>query len=305
MMTQLGQDERHWLESNWTSMSRSVLNIVVPLADDVIEATITAGEPSDPCWTRFVDRAARALDRIRAAIAAQERGGAGPGRSSMYAAAISLFGDADPMREELIRARERLSGKEGGAVAWACLRSGLYRMRLRATADVENRAKTWQRLRPIVALVRDGAGWHAAYDDPASSYSDELCELVAAHVRAHHASDHNLPREADRVKGFFAQFCEDFFEPDEVLEVTEDDVEMLPDLERGLAYLRECAKALVSPFAEVYETSLHRGDTTVSAFCLRAGMDRRRFHHIRVKAEAQLTDCVTRKLRERMMAAVR
>jgi hypothetical protein len=302
-MTQLGPDERHWLESNWTSLSRSVLNIVIPLADEAIEATIAAGQPDDACWTRFVDRAARALDRIRAAIATNERGGSGPGRSAMYAAAISLFGDADPMREELIRAHERLAGQDGPAVAWACLRNGLYRMRLRASADIENRAKTWRRLQPIVALVRDRAGWHSAYDDPQSRYSDDLCERVAAHVREHHGSDHNLPREADKVKGFFALFCDDFFEPEEVFDVDEEDVEMLPDLKRGLIYLRECAQALESPFAEVYETSLHRGDITVSAFCLQAGMDRRKFHHIRVKAEAQLADCVTGKLRARMMAA--
>jgi len=222
----------------------------------------------------------------------------------MYAAAISLFGDAEPMREELIRARERLGGKEGPIVAWGCLRSGLYRMRLLATADVENRAKTWRRLQPIVSLVRDRAGWHPGQDDPRTRYSDDLCKLVAAHVRDQHPNDHNLPREAEKVKGFFAQFCEDFFEPEEALDVDEETIEMLPDLQRGLNYLRDCAKALQSPFAEVYETSLHRGDTTVSAFCLKAGMDRRKFHHIRVKAEAQLADCVTGKLRARMEAAV-
>ncbi|MEG3123841.1 hypothetical protein [Sphingomonas sp. GB1N7] len=282
-----------------------MLNIIMPIADDVIDTIVVHGELDSATWDKFVNRAARALDHSRAALAENERGASGrPPRSTMYAAAISLLGDAAPMRDELIRARERLAGKESPAIVWACLRSGLYRMRLRATADLENRAKTWRRLQPIVSAVRAKAGWDDGSDDPNNRYSDDLCDRVAAYVRAHHPNDHNLPKEKDTVKGFFAQFCEDFFEPEEVLDVTEDEIEMLPDFRRGYEYLHECVGALQPPYDDVYQVSLHRGDTTVSAFCLKQGIDRRKFHHIRVKAETQLKDCVTDKFRARMIAMV-
>lgn len=302
-MTHLGADDRYWLESNWTSMSKSVLNIITPLAADVVDAVIIHGQPDDAIWGRFVDRSARALDRTRAALAGNERGGSGrPSRATMYAAAISLLGDAEPMREELVRAGERLGTKDGHGIAWACLRSGLYRMRLRATADLENRAKSWRRLQPIIGAVRAQAGWDEMIDEPEYRYSDDVCERVAAYVREHHPSDHNLPKAKDSVKGFFAQFCDDFHEPEDALDIDEDAVEMLPDFRRGYDYLRDCVTGLEPPCDAVYEVSLHRGDTTVSAFCLKHGMDRRKFHHIRVKAETQLKDCVTDKFRARMTA---
>ena len=305
-MAHLGADERYWLESNWSMTSKSVLNIVIPFCGEVIEAIIVNGTPEPHIWSRFVDRACRALDKVRTALATSERSprtGGAPPRSVMYATAISLFGDSEPMLEELIRAKPRLVGTDAGGVAWACLRSGLYRMRLRASWDVENRAKTWRRLQPIVARICEESGWHLTGPQTETRYSDALCDRVAAYVREHHPTDHNLPRERDLVKAFFAQFCEDYFEPEEASDVDAESVEMLPDLRRGLVYLQECKSQLESPLAEVYETSLHRGDTSVSAFCLKAGMDRRKFHHIRVKAEAILSECVTGKLRARMIAA--
>src|SRR6202007_2159058 len=187
------------------------------------------GQPDSETWFRFVDRSARELEKVRTALAGSERGGLGvPPRSIIYSTAISLLGDSEPMRDELVRAGDRLGGKDAPMIIWGCLRSGFYRMRMRATADVENRAKTWRRLQPIVAQVRERAGWDISDDEFEARYSDDLCTRVAAHIREYHPQDHNLPREPETVKAYFAQFCEDFFEPGELYDINAEEVELLP-----------------------------------------------------------------------------
>lgn len=280
-------EERYWIENNWTATSRSVLKIIVPLAVDVVDEIAAGKDPAESTWRRFVDKAARALDRARDACSQAERPGGLPPRSTMYATAISLLGESEPMKDELIRAGDKLRGPKAGAIVWASLRSGLYRMRMQASSDTENRARTWRRLQPIVAAVRDRQRF-AGRDE---RFSIGACEAIAEHVRLHHPDDHSLPREAEKVKRFFAEFCEDFFEPEEVYDVTEEDVELLPDMSRARAFLADCAELLTGQHDEVYRAS-RVVDGSVQAFCLKLGLSRRKFYHLLDEAYAQLDKCI-------------
>ena len=295
-MQSLDAEERRWIEENWTVMSRSVLKIIMPLAMDVVDDIADGKTPPESAWRRFADDSARALDRVREASSRSERDGGRGSRSTMYAAAISLLGDIEPMKAELIRAGDKLRGPKSGAVVWGCLRSGLYRMRLRASDDIENRARTWRRLQPIVAAVHDRQrGFDLRRDE---RYSAGVCVAVAAEVRLRHPNDHNLPRNPTAVKEFFAEFCDDFFEPEEVYDVEVEDIELLPDRRKAEAFLAACIEALEGRTGEVYRVS--RSDRSVSAYCLQAGLSRRKFYRIVDEALALLDACIRGKFAARV-----
>lgn len=294
-MHSLDAEERYWIEDNWTVTSRSVLKIIVPLAADVVDEVAGGKTPAETTWRRFVEESARALDRARDSCSRSEGAGRLPPRSTMYVAAISLLGDTEPMKAELIRAAEKLRRPKPEAIIWGCLRSGLYRMRLRASGDIENRAKSWRRLQPIVAAVRERQRRFELDRD--ERYSIGVCDAVAAEVRLRHPNDHNLPRSSSGVKEFFAEFCDDFFEPEEIYDVAVEDIELLPDRTRAETFLAMCVEALSGQVGEVYRTS-RRGES-VSAYCLGAGMSRRKFYRILDQAFELLEACVRGKFTAR------
>lgn len=300
-MSQTTADESFWLEANWATTSRTILKLVHPLCGEVVDEIIANGEPSERTWTRFVNAAALALDRKRRACAQDDGAGRGNSpRRTMYACAVSLFGDAAPMRHELVGARERLSDGAREAVAWACLRSALFRMRHRMSSEIENRSKTWRRLELISAQVmRDRVAKGRARDGD-SRCSPEHFEAMADYIGRVYPTDRNLPTDADGVGVFFVEFSSDFATSDPIDDMQGGDmqgeqIEMMPDYNRGMAYLDLCLGELGSPADEVCAVKLQRGavvDLNASVYCRRTGMERTKFHRILNAAMEALSDCI-------------
>ncbi|MDG2528922.1 hypothetical protein [Caulobacter endophyticus] len=296
-------DESYWLENRWSDTRRNVLKLIQPLSDDVIDEIISNGAPSERAWTRFMDASARALDRCRAACAQHERAGGGSSRAAMYATAVSLLGDSAPLRQELVAARERLAGEDRERIAKACLRSGLHRMRHRASAESEHRAKTWRRLDLISRDVRkDEIRTHRAREGD-SRYDARHFEAVRDYIVRVYPTDRNLPRSVESIEDYFGEFSREIavsegFEeiPDDA--VSAEEIASLPNYDLASVFLENCIGELRGEHAEACAVHLKRGpvvDISVQAYCARVGLDRRKFYRLIETATRMLGDCVRRK----------
>ncbi len=298
-------EERYWLELNWPQTSRTVLRLIKPLIWDAVAETVRDGEPADKTWTRFVDNAARALDRKRAACDRAHEGGSRPPRHTMYATAISLLADASPIRDALEKARARLEGESVDLVVWGLMRDGLMRMRHRMTSDTENRSKTWRRLDRISREVHlDRIGQGLARDGDIRN-APEHYEAVALYIRSVYPTDHNLPRAADGVEAFFDEFDPQIMpiEDDDIAEINPEAIELLPDLNRARSYMAECVKQLDTFLRQIWDVDNQIGPVVypnVSAYCAATGLDRRKFYRARDQAFADVAECVTGKFNPSM-----
>lgn len=298
-MATITADEAYWLEHRWPDIKRAVLTIAQPLSHDVVEDIIATGEPTELAWSRFVRKTAAALDRKRAACAEGARSGGRGSRSQMYAIAISLLGIAEPMRKELVGARPRLSGPGRDGVVYSCLRSGLMKMRQEMTAEIGNRAKTWSLLDRISKEVWSDQVARGHVRDGDSRCSEIHYGAVVQRIREKRTGDHNLPKDADGVRGLFGEFYE-LFDDYREEDIEPEDISLLPDYARVRGFLEQCIGGLTGLTAEVFafsrkvQTSII--DMTQTAFCQRLGIDRFKFNREERRANEQLEACVRDKL---------
>jgi hypothetical protein len=304
-MIQITPEERYWLESNWSQTARSILQIMTPIALESLEA-IAAAEPTDfALWDALANLSVQELERRRAASGLS-------GRGRMYATALALFADREPIRKELLAARPRLTGDQPERVLRSCLRRALLTMRYRLTSDSEHRAKTWTRLDRLsrtlherrVAARLERAEDGRCHDDHIEALRQYILGTPEEDAKGHAAEESTaipkLPRTLETLRGYFEEFCPDCGAR-ELDAVTANEIPQLPDADRKIDYLEDCIGDLEETSRQAVQ-AIYRLDATpdvsIAAYCKRMGVDRFWLYRQAEKAKALLRLCVEGKIQK-------
>lgn len=286
-------EERTWLEARWRETRRNLMAVLRPHLDAVIAEIAEGGAVSDATWTKTVSAVAAELNRRRAA--------AGPQRAAMFEVAISMMGEPGPLRTAL---EKGLGAGAGEGLIWAVCKRGLSSLRHTVTSDSTHRAQTWSRIDRLSRRI------HADAAATGHRCHGEHFEAVVERIRIEHPDDRNLPRTVETIEAYFLEFCGDCeqgFDPDDAPGAVEGrpelgwsrleaaDIAALPDAEHMTRALAGCLDGLPEHHRKIVEVAYGLGavvEMSVSAYCARVGMDRRRFYRDVGEALPMLLACL-------------
>lgn len=283
-------EEQKWLAYRWSFFRDTVRVIAVKRSAPVIAEIVSGGSASDAGWRDFIAA-------VLADLAAKRQG-----RDGLFSTALSLFADPTPLRQCLEQAGALLGGEKGAAVRTLAFKRGLTRMRDIYIGGTAHRGASWGRLDALSRKV-------AQQGEQKTGHAVNRCTMdhfidVLDHIRTHHAADHNLPRTLDGIADYFHEFCPDCG-PREMDEDTDYDrppptlVEALPNLEAQAIHLMDCLDGLEEEGRRFVEVGFKMGnpvELSVSGFCQRLSIERRRFYRVLDTALDALRDCLTAKM---------
>lgn len=295
-------DERHWYSSTgWRVLKARVLRVVADEAPGLLAALAGADEP-EAAINAFLDavvgRIGTAADQaVRAQFAL---GDEGVSPSSLWAFALPLFGEPEPLRQALLKDLNVLRGLTNRPVdaeraLCEVVRRFIEDARIEMSPGSAQRRRNWEAIdrisRPLAERNLDNS--------IGDRRSTEHLVAVQAEIRRLFPTNKNINLSLGSLQAYFDEF-------DPILEGagrgTEADgweavmaeTQIFPVVLRCLEALRQEDMTLFESFLARNQLPYDDFDETQQAYLARTGLSRHALDQNTTKAAALLQDCCER-----------
>lgn len=306
------RNENEWLTKKWSYLRDFLADTIYLHAEPVVAEAIV-GSIADETWDAMIDKVLRNLSST--GIVSERR-----------SIAISLLSEPNELRKAIAESGTFLSVDTTGVGRKLVLKRGLTRICDQRLGGTLHRGEAWRKLDAISRRLADQQA-------PFKRRAIDRCSMdhfidLAAHIRAHHDTDHNLPKTIQKIEEYFECYSEccqprsikvgtDDGNSDgaslpldigdrvqsreywEQLHVLQQQANNLPDEGIYLDHLDECIRHLDVDAQNFIAVKFPQGEPpheTITDYCRRNGIDDRHFRRVVREAMNRLKHCLTSKV---------